>query len=493
MNYRLLFRNIGLFTSAFTLLLIPSALWAVWFREWETLVSFGESAAVALAAGLLLMLAGRGANAKQMFQRETLGMVGIGWLAAAAVGALPYFFSGTLDGVDSYFESMSGLTTTGSTVIADIEGCAKSILFWRSFTHWVGGMGIIVLFIAVLPYLGVGGKQLFKSESSANPQALSPRIKDTASALWRIYLGMTVLQTILLMAAGMSFFDALCHTFGTLATGGFSPKQASIAHYNSFLIEAIIMFFMVASATNFALYFAMLRGKRLALLHDTEWRALILILGLAIGAITLNLMGFRLGGTPDAHETAPYGFVTALRNASFISISIMTSTGFGQDNYETWPWFSQLILFGLMMTGGCVGSTSGGLKVFRLVVVLKMIYWRLENAFRPKTVRPIRMGEAVIDDDAQRRVTTHCILYLFIIGMGGLLLSGMGLPPLSAVSAVATTLGGVGPGMELVGPAHDFSQIADAGKLLLCLCMAMGRLEMFAILVLFVPGFWKHS
>jgi len=493
MHYRLLFRNIGVFTAFFGLLMLPSAGCAVWYEEWDALVAFGESMAVSMTAGLVLMMAGRGANPKRMFQRETLGMVGIGWLAAAQAGALPYIFSSTLGPIDAYFEAMSGLTTTGATVIRDIEAAPMSILFWRSFTHWVGGMGIIVLFIAVLPYLGVGGKQLFKSESSSGGQALSPRIKDTAAMLWKVYVGLTVLQTALLMMAGMTLFDALCHTFGTLASGGFSPKQASVAHYDSITIEIIIMFFMVVAATNFGLYFAMFRSSWWAVLKDTEWRIFIAILFVAIAAITANLMGARFPGGVTSGEEPVYGFATALRNASFIVISIMSTTGFGQDNYGNWPWFSQLILLGLMIIGGCAGSTSGGLKVMRVIFVAKLIYWRLENAFRPKTVRPIRIGEMIIDEDTQRRVLTYCLLYLLVIASGTLFMTGVGLPPISAISAVITTLGGVGPGLELVGPAYDFSQVPEVGKVFLSFCMAAGRLELFAILVLFVPGFWKHS
>jgi len=496
MHYRLLFRNIGVFTACFGLLMLPSAGCAAWYQEWDSLIAFGESMAVSMTAGLLLMMAGRGANPKRMFQRETLGMVGMGWLATAQVGALPFIFAGVLGPADAFFESMSGLTTTGATVIQDIEACSKSILFWRSFTHWIGGMGIIVLFIAVLPYLGVGGKQLFKSESTSDPHALSPRIKDTASALWKIYLLMTVAQTVALLLAGMDLYDSLCHTFGTISTGGFSPKQASIAHYDSLAIELIILVFMVAGGANFALYFAMLRGQRLALLKDREFRAYIGILCFATALITANLMGARvpaMPGAPPLDEVGNYEFGTALRNSSFLVVSIMTTTGFGQDNFERWPYFSQMILVALMLVGGCAGSTSGGIKVMRLVILLKMIYWRVENSFRPKTIRPLRIGEQLIDEDMQRRTATFLLMHLFVFGAGSVFMSGLGLPPLTAITAVAATLNNIGPGLELVGPMHDFSQIPDIGKVFLSFCMAMGRLELFAILVLFVPGFWKHS
>ena len=481
-------------------MMIPSALWAVWYREWDSLLAFAESIAVGMTVGLLAMLAGRGASSARMFQRETLGVVGLGWLAAAQVGALPFFFSGTLGPIDSFFESMSGLTTTGATVITGIESTDKSVLFWRSFTHWIGGIGIVVLFLAVLPYLGAGGKQLFKSEAPGpDPHGLSPRIKDTASVLWKLYLGLTVSQTLLLMAAGMTFYDALCHTFGTIATGGFSTKQNSIAHFDSFAIEMIVLVFMVMAGTNFALYFSMFRGNRAAVFRDREWRIYIGIMALATVCIAVNLMGLRFTSTIDEtpielhNEEEAFPPARAFRSAAFMVVSITTTTGYGLDNFERWPYFSQMVLAGLMFVGGCAGSTGGGVKVIRVIILLKMVYWRLENTFRPKTVRPLRVGEQIIDADMQRRVSTFLLLHLLILGVGSIFMSGMGVPPLTAITSVIATLNNIGPGLEFVGPAHDFSLIPGPGKVVMCFLMAAGRLEIFAILVLFVPAFWKHS
>ena len=261
MNYRLVAKYLGHFTFAMSLLMLPSVGWAAAYREWDALRAFVESMAIGGVLGLALSVVGRKAGAR-MFQREGLALVGLGWLLSAALGALPFIFAGVLHPIDAYFESMSGFTTTGSTVLVDIDGTAKSVLFWRSFTHWLGGMGIIVLFVAVLPYMGAGGKQLFKSESPGpDPRGLSPRIKDTASILWKIYVGLTIVQTAFLMFAGMDLHDALCHTFGTLATGGFSTRGLSVAHYDNYAVEAIIIVFMVIAGSNFALYFAMLRGR----------------------------------------------------------------------------------------------------------------------------------------------------------------------------------------------------------------------------------------
>lgn len=500
MNFRLVSKYLGQFLLVYLLLMLPSAAWAAWFHEWNSLAAFGQSIAIALMGGLLLITLGRNAS-MQLHQRESLGLVGIGWLLAAAIGALPYVFSETLHYVDAYFEAMSGLTTTGSTVIPDIESVDKSILFWRSFTHWIGGMGIIVLFIAVLPYLGAGGKQLFKSEAPGpDPHGLSPRIKDTASMLWKIYLGLTIVQTGLLMFAGLDFYDALCHTFGTIATGGFSTHQASVGHFNSVLVETIIIFFMIIAGTNFGIFFVMLRGDWRALFRDAEWRVYIGIMLVAVILITVNLMG--IPGHADIDETptaefqamAPsYSLGQAIRHSSFIVVSIMTTTGFGTENFEHWPYFSQLLLVGLMFVGGCAGSTGGGVKVIRVAILFKMVFWRLENTFRPRTVRPIRFNKQIVDNELQRRIITFAMLHMFIMVFGSLAMAALGLPLVTAITSVIATLNNIGPGLQFVGPAHDFHLVPDSGKVLLSLFMAMGRLELFSICVLFLPGFWKHS
>jgi trk system potassium uptake protein TrkH len=440
----------------------------------------------------------------------------------AAVGALPFVLSGTLSPVDAYFESMSGFTTTGSTVIADIEAVDLSVLFWRSFTHWLGGMGIIVLFIAVLPYLGAGGKQLYKSESPGpDPRGISPRIKDTASLLWKIYLGLTAVQTLLLMAFGMSFYEALCHTFGTIATGGFSTRQASVAAFDSVGIEMVIILFMVLAGTNFTLFFMVLRGDWAALFRSTEWRVYLLIMFGASGIITLNLMGAQgtlpidspseaiewhtqappipdTGSEPGNLSPAPASDpqeapLQAFRMAAFQSVSIMTTTGFCTANFNEWPPLSRLLLVTLMFVGGCAGSTGGGMKVVRVILLVKMVMRRLEQTFRPKTVRAIRISGTVIDSGIQDTVLVFFVLHMAIFLFGTLAMSAFGLPFESAFSAVAATLNNIGPGLELVGATQDFHLLPSGAKMLLSLFMAMGRLELFSICVLFLPAFWKHS
>jgi len=489
MNYRLIAHYLGIFSIALGLLMLPSAGWAVYFREWPSLAALlGATAVSVVLGGVLALLGGR--PTRGISQHDAVGLVGISWLLLAGLGALPYVFGGIFGPVDAYFESMSGFTTTGSTVLGDIEAAPKSILFWRSFTHWLGGMGVVVLFIAVLPFIGAGGKMLFRSETPGpDPHGLRPRIKNTASILWKIYLGFTVAETTALMVAGLSLFEALTQTFGTLATGGFSTRQASIAGFNSLAIELIIIVFMVAAGVNFGLYFALLRKRWRAVLKDAEWRVYLLLLLLAALAVTLNIYRPNGGG----------GFLTyptigkALRYGSFQVVSIMTTTGFVTADFDQWPDFSRLLLLMLMFVGASAGSTGGGMKVVRIMVLLKMAYWRLEHTFRPKTVRAIRVAGVVVEDSLQRTIYAFFVLYLAIFVLGSLFIASLGLPFTGAISSVAATLNNIGPGLGVVGAVQDYRVMPDIGKVVLSLFMVMGRLELFSILVLMVPTFWRRT
>ncbi len=519
MNYRLLGKLLGQFTLALSLVMLPAAGWAIWFREWQALAGFLEALAGAAALGGVLVYLGRSAPA-QFFQREALGMVGLGWLLAAAVAAVPYLTTRTLGPIDAYFEAMSGMTTTGATVIVDIEATPKSVLFWRSFTQWLGGMGIIVLFVAVLPFLGAGGKQLFRSEAPGpDPHGLVPRIRDTAQILWRLYLGFTVVQTGLLMAAGMSFYDALCHTFTTLSTGGFSTRQASIAAYDSLMVEVIIIVFMFLAGTNFNLYFSMSRathyprgrepktrlaryfslrhGQFTAPFRDAEW---LLYIGLLVGAtciIAVNLMGVQPQAYSEVlteaelHAPPDYGAPEAFRKAAFQSVSIMTTTGYATEDFNEWPHLSRMLLVWLMFVGGCAGSTGGGMKVIRILVLGRMAVRHVEHTFRPKQVRALRINDTVVTREMQTAIYAFFALYIIIFSLGCLFMAGLGLPFVTAVTSVIATLNNIGPGLELVGAVQDYSAIPGVGKLFLTLCMALGRLELFSICVLFIPTFWR--
>lgn len=490
MNFRLVAKNLAYFAPALGAMMLPSALWAAWFAEWSALAALLLSAIICIFFGAGLWVAGRSVDTP-ITHREAIGIVAFSWLTVAALGALPYLLDGHLGLVDAYFESMSGFTTAGSTVIQDIEAFPRSLLFWRAQTQWLGGLGIVILFIAVLPYLGAGGKLLFRSEATGpDPHGLRPHIQDTASVLYRIYIGLTVLQTAALMIAGMSFYDALGHTFTTLATGGFSSRQASIAGFDSVVIEMIIIVFMVIAGTNFALYFAMLRGDRKALFRSTEWRVYMGIMAGATVLITLNIL-YGTHSAPDTENSYTVG--RALRSASFQVASIMTSTGYGTDDFDAWPHFSRYLLLLLMFCGGCAGSTSGGLKVIRLVMLVKIVYWRVEATFRPKTVRAVRVDEEVVSVDVQQMLQAHFALYVGWVVVGTLVMCAVGLDIESAVSSIAATMNTIGPGLGSVGATEDFSQVPVVGKLYLCFSMVLGRLELFSLSVFFLPAYWKYN
>lgn len=501
MNFRLLAKILGLFAIAIGLLFIPSVLCAVLFQQWREAGGLLISIVAAVTFGLGLHLAGRHAP-QQLYQREALALVGLAWILAGLLGALPYICTGVLGPLDAVFESVSGFTTTGASVITDIEAVPESVLFWRSFTHFVGGIGIVVLFIAVLPYLGAGGKQLFKSESPGpDPRGLRPRIKASAILLFKIYFGLTVLLTLALWAAGMTLFEAICHSFSTLATGGFSTRNASIASYDSALIESIIIVFMVAAGTNFGLYFYVYHRQWLNFFRDSEFRAYLLILTVATGMIALNLMGvYGAPERPHFRETtgeavamAPYDPVASVRASAFAVVSLMTSTGFATDNFDDWPHFSRMLLVILMFVGGCAGSTGGGLKVVRVVMLARMVGQRVESTFRPKTVRALRISGQVVDEGVQKTVLAFFALYVFWFAAGTLFMSGLGLPFVTAATAVVAMLNNTGPGFEAVGPMANFSAIPGLGKAFLCLCMILGRLELFTVCVMFLPGFWRSG
>ena len=500
MNYALLSKYLGFFAGAVGLLFLFPMAWAVWFQEWSALTGLVAAMAIAMAIGGILYVLGRNAN-NTLYQREALGLVALAWLLAVALGALPFICTGSMGVFDAIFESGSGITTTGASVLNDIQALPKSVLFWRMFTHWLGGMGIVVLFVAVLPYLGAGGKQLFRSESTGpDPHGIRPRVRESASMLYRIYFGLTALHLLALMATRrMSFFDALCHTFSTLATGGFSTQNESIAFYDSILVETIIIFTMIIASTNFSLYFAMMRGNLTSIFKDTEWRVFIGLIVVCTILVTANLaLPYGRDGVPHFRETTGeqikhvhHTGIHAFRIAAFQVVSVITTTGYSTDDFDQWPHFSRMILVLLMFIGGCAGSTAGGMKIIRMIILIKMAYHRLESTFRPKRIRALRIGGNIIDDDVQQMVGAFFILNFVWILVGALLMSLLGFPIVSAVSATIACLHNIGPGLELVGPTQNFGSLPGIGKLFLTFCMILGRLEMFTITVLLIPSFWR--
>ncbi|WP_028587192.1 TrkH family potassium uptake protein [Desulfocurvus vexinensis] len=441
------------------------------------------SMTVTLAAGLGLLLVFRDAKAAPMNHREGMAIVAVGWVAAAFAGALPFWFAGTFGGsfTDCLFESMSGFTTTGASVLTNIEAVPRGLLFWRSLTHWLGGMGIIVLSLAILPFLGVGGMQLYRAEvPGPAPDKLKPRIKDTAMLLWKVYLLFSALLALLLWAGGMDLFESLCHTFGTMATGGFSTRNASVAAYDSVFIDVVITVFMLLAGINFTLHYHALRGRPGLALRDPELRFFLAVFAVA----TLWSAWSLLGPNYD-------GFGQALRYSAFQVASILSTTGFATADYELWTPLPQSLLLLLMFLGGSAGSTSGGIKCMRIMLLLKHAYNELYRLIHPRAVSRVKLGRRPVDQDVLGSVAGFFLLFLGLFLLASLLMAAMGVDLLTSFSAVAACIGNIGPGLGGVGPTDNYAWLPDVGKWVLVLCMLLGRLEIYTVLILFVPEFWR--
>lgn len=470
------------------------------------------SIACSLISGAFLYVLGRKEHGT-ILRKEALAVVGLSWIYAGVLGCLPFLFSGTMVNhevpvtvPDALFESISGFTTTGASVLRDLEDpqlVPRSILFWRSFTHCLGGMGIIVLFVAILSHLGAGGKALMKREvPGPTSDAVRPRVRESAIVMWTIYVAFTFVLALILWLEGMSVFDAFCHSFGSMATGGFSTHNASIGYFKSPLIEITITLFMVAAGTNFSLYFLSLKNLRsqnkswkhiiAPLRNDIEFRTYLLILAGATLFLTYNLMKSQIySNLPDA-----------IRYAGFQAVSIMTTTGYVTGDFDTWNESSKMLLLLLMFVGGSAGSTGGGLKVIRVVLFVKIIWVEIEKSFRPNVIRPVRIGTTNIEQSIRHDVTVYFSLVLVIFIFSSLLLTAIepntewrtNKPEklIDCTSAVVATLNNIGPGVGELGPTENYADFTLTGKIILTILMLLGRLELFAILVLVVPSFWKN-
>jgi len=457
--------------------------------------------------GGAMYLAGRSSSGV-IGQREALLVVSVSWILAAGLSALPYWFWAGLRPdaaeiahdfdryVNCYFEAMSGLTTAGSSILQVVETVPRSLLLWRATTHWLGGLGIVVLFVAVLPMLGGGSRRVFLLESPGpSPEAVTPRIQDTAQVLWLIYVGLTVAEVIALMVCGMGLFDSVCHTFATLASGGFSTKSASVAAYPSASIQTVIIVFMVLGGVNFALYHALLQGKWRRVRKDPELRAYLAILALGSVFVTLSLL--RHPARAPASTTVPASVTDTVRDAVFTVVSIQTTTGFCTADFDQWHFVAKATLLVGMFIGGSAGSTAGGIKVMRLLIAAKVIWAELERAYRPRVVRPIKVGHVPINDDLKLSTFVYLIGYATVFGAGTVLLMAFERPGdidiTTAASACAATLNTTGPGLGKVGAVHNFAWLSDASKVVLSTLMLLGRLELFAVLALFSPRFWREE
>lgn len=445
---------------------------------WSALaLSAGGSLAIAMVLWLLTR------NPRELSRRDGLGVVAFGWLLAGIAGAVPYVLSGVIPSpVAALFETVSGMTTTGASVLSALEGIPRGLLLWRAITHLIGGMGILVLVVAVLPIAGSGGMQLFRAEvAGPSKDRIEPRIASTAKRLWGVYVIFNVMLILLLRLGGMGWFDSVCHAFATLATGGFSSRTASIAAYDSLYIESLLMVFMVLGATNFALHFRMLRGEFAPLWKDSGTRFFLGVLALAIAICTVVLR----------QSAADPGWGAALRGAAFTCVSLGTSTGFCTVDYDVWPGLLKALLLLLMLMGGCVGSTAGGIKVARIQMMLKTVLREIRLFMQPQAVIPVKMARKLLDDDALLPIVSFVTLYLLVAVVGTIALLP-GTPNLAtAASAMIACIGGVGPGMSSVGPTLNYASIPAGGQMVLVAAMLAGRLEFYTLMAIFLPAFWR--
>jgi len=481
MRWSFVFKYVGAVTFILGLNLLLPLAFSLYYREGDT-AALLSSIGMALAAGAFLFLVFRKEKNDTISQREAMAIVALGWTAAAFFGAFPFYFAGVFDTfADCFFESMSGFTTTGASMMTHIETVPHGLLFWRSYIQWLGGMGIIVLAIAILPLLGVGGYQLYKTEvPSPTPDRLKPRIRDTAKTLWKVYLAFTLLATLLLMAGGMGFFDATCHALTTLPTGGYSPKNLSVAHFDSAYIDVVIIVFMVAAGLNFSLHYQLLTGKPLVYWKNPESRFFLGLILILCTAVYVDLFG-----------TVYHSIGDTLRYGTFQVVSIITTTGFATADFDQWPSMSKMILFFCMFFGGCAGSTAGGMKMLRLLCAIKYCYKELFNLLHPHGVSSVKIAGKVVSDDIMRSILGFLGLYIALFALCAVVLAGMGVDFITSLSAVAATIGNIGPGLGAVGPVENYAGIPYFGKWLLAWCMLLGRLEIYTVIIFLVPDFWR--
>ena len=489
MNLRIIFRLQGVivFTLAIAFLvcfgvsLFPSPITSETAAE----RGFLTCAALALAISLGLILAGRGCPPR-MFRREALCVIGTGWIVATLVGALPYvIIDKNLGVIDAIFESASGLTTTGASIYSNVEVLPHSLLFWRALSQWIGGMGVVVFFVAILGFLGAGGKILYSNEASGSTADFDePRVQSAVLHLWLVYLGLSALCAIVFWAGGMGVYDALCHMFATVSTGGFSTRNSSMGAFDSPVLEWSTTVFMIVSGTSFVLLARAARGHFDMIRRNSEAKAFVLILLISSVAIAVFLL--TQGATTDWHK--------AFRDSAFQVASIMTTTGFATDDYDFWPTFPKVLLLVLMIIGGISASTAGGVKLGRVVIAWKVVLRGIEKEFRPRVVRLVRINGKPVDDEAVRDVLIFLVLVSLLCVIAVPVTSAFepNLSVQASVSSVFASLFNIGPALGELGPTDNYSGLHDYTKVMLSMLMIMGRLELYAVLVLFSPQLWRN-
>lgn len=493
-NFRIIFHLMGLLFMVNGGFMLLSALVSLLYED-GVFTQMVFASMVAIFAGGIIMLATR-KHRKEIQKKEGYIVVTFGWIFMALVGTLPYVFTGAIPSfTNAFFETMSGYTTTGASILNDIEIIPKGVLFWRSITHWIGGMGIIVLAIAILPLLGIGGMQLFAAEAPGpGGDKLHPRITDTAKRLWLIYVGYTVAETLLLWIAGMSFFDAINHSLSTLSTGGFSTKNASVAHWNSQpIIQYIIMVFMFLAGTNFVLSYFAFKAKFQKILKDEEFKLYAsFIVGLTIVA-ALFIYFFANHETAAIQDPMVFGPLEyAFRHGLFQVLAIVTTTGFVSADFTTWTPFLTIFFFGLMFLGGSAGSTAGGIKIVRHLIMIKNGILEFKRTLHPNAILPVRYNNKAVQQPIVFNVLAFFILYMLSFIVGVLVFSAMGLDFETSLGGAASSLGNVGPALGDLGPVQNYSGLPSAAKWWSSFLMLIGRLELFTVLILFTPFFWRN-
>lgn len=459
-------------------MLIPLAI-SLFYGDGDTLGTGLAALTTAGVGGVMALLTRKAKNDLNL--REGFAVVALGWLAMSFAGATPFYFTETIPSfTDCFFESASGFTTTGASILTDIESMPHGILFWRSFTHWVGGMGIIVFSIALLPFLGVGGMQMFKAESPGpTADKITPRIKHTAEILWAVYVIITAAEILLLVLGGMSLFDSVCHSFGTLATGGFSTKNLSIGYYDSAYIQWIITIFMFIAGVSFTLHFYAIRGNVSKYFKSSEFRFFSLVVLFSIFVVT----GFRFASGDS--------FGKSFLDSAFQVVSITTTTGYATADFNAWHKVVQILLVLLMFMGGMAGSTGGGMKAVRVQILFKQARVELHKLVHPQTIYPIRMGKKVVPNEIVQNVLAFSLLYFLLLILGLISMSFLGLDHVSAITSVIACLSNIGPGLGDVGPASNYAAIPQVGKWILSILMIIGRLEIYTVLILFTRTYWS--
>ncbi len=484
MNFKLVFHIVGTFLKFFGLLLFVPAICSLIYRDGDLYI-FITTAFVTVISGLLLeMLCRESIEVKELNRKEAFFIALSCWVVASVFGAIPYFLMPIFSSpIDALFESISGYTTTGATVLTEIESLPHGILFYRSFTQWLGGMGIIVLGIAILPKLSVGGVQLMGTESPGPiMEKITPKIAETAKKLWFVYIALSLLLIVLLLLSDMPIFDSIVTSFSTLSTGGFSIKNSSIQGYNSSLIEAIITLFMFLAGINFLLHYYVFTGRFSKIAKNSELKFYALLAVFFVLVVSVDLWSNHY---PNYFE--------ALRHSSFQVVSILTTTGFNSVDFDIWTEFSIFLLFVLMFIGACSGSTSGSVKVLRILILIKNIFVReINKLVKPNAVLLVKVNNRTVPEAVIASVTSFFLLYMLVFVISVLVILAVeDISLMGALSACAASIGNVGPGFEEVGATHNYNFLSGFSKLWLCLLMLLGRLELFTVFVIFTPMFWR--